>query len=158
MNERQLFLLILFFTVFLLSVKLYSPYILEEEANDIDLWLMNISVLPKLLANISPNDSLKGIVVASPSREAPNYYFHWVREYDESKSNFLVQESSLQKLIIFTKRVIYHNLKEFYGIMPLFREIFNGFQLSVGSVSLSFKSTGRFSMDHGADHRLMALH
>ena len=86
----------LFFTVFLLSVKLNRPLIFQDDgtSNDIDFWLMNISVLPKLLANISPNDSLKGIVVASPSRDAPNYYFHWVREYDQSKSNILVLELS----------------------------------------------------------------
>ena len=34
----------------------------------------------KLLANISPADAARGIMVASPSRQEPNYYFHWVRD------------------------------------------------------------------------------
>lgn len=85
MNERQLFATLLIFTTILFSAKHYWPLSVHEDEtsyklNDIDFWLMNISVLPKLLANISPNGSLKGIVIASPSREAPNYYFHWVRE------------------------------------------------------------------------------
>lgn len=34
----------------------------------------------KLLANISPADAHKGVVIASPSRHEPDYYFHWVRD------------------------------------------------------------------------------
>lgn len=33
-----------------------------------------------LLANISPVDGIKGTVIASPSRENPDYYYHWVRD------------------------------------------------------------------------------
>lgn len=34
----------------------------------------------RLHANISRNDTLRGVVVASPSKAEPNYYFHWVRD------------------------------------------------------------------------------
>lgn len=34
----------------------------------------------KLLANVSPADARLGAIVASPSRENPDYYFHWVRD------------------------------------------------------------------------------
>lgn len=45
-------------------------------------WLSNqgqIS-LQKLMANISPKDGEPGVVLASPSRRDPDYYFHWVRD------------------------------------------------------------------------------
>jgi glucoamylase len=34
----------------------------------------------KMLANFSPKGAAPGIVIASPSRQAPNYYFHWIRD------------------------------------------------------------------------------
>ncbi|MEK7357375.1 MAG: glycoside hydrolase family 15 protein [Bdellovibrionota bacterium] len=34
----------------------------------------------KLLANVSPRDSKPGVVIASPERVTPNYYFHWIRD------------------------------------------------------------------------------
>jgi glucoamylase len=34
----------------------------------------------KLMKNISPRDAVPGVVVASPSRENPDYYYHWVRD------------------------------------------------------------------------------
>ena len=34
----------------------------------------------RLLRNLSPEGTARGTVVASPSREAPNYWFHWVRD------------------------------------------------------------------------------
>ncbi len=36
--------------------------------------------LENLLKNISPEGTVRGTVIASPSRENPNYYFHWVRD------------------------------------------------------------------------------
>lgn len=36
--------------------------------------------LEKMLANFSPADAARGIVVASPSRHHPDYYHHWVRD------------------------------------------------------------------------------
>ncbi len=37
-------------------------------------------VLQKMLLNISPADGARGSVAASPSKENPNYYYHWVRD------------------------------------------------------------------------------
>ncbi|MGE0616714.1 MAG: glycoside hydrolase family 15 protein [Bacteriovoracia bacterium] len=34
----------------------------------------------RLLQNIHPQDARPGVVIASPSRENPDYYFHWVRD------------------------------------------------------------------------------
>lgn len=36
--------------------------------------------LKYLLKNITPADTARGVVVASPSRAYPNYFFHWVRD------------------------------------------------------------------------------
>lgn len=33
-----------------------------------------------LIKNVSPNDGLRGSVIAAPSRNRPEYYFHWVRD------------------------------------------------------------------------------
>ncbi len=33
-----------------------------------------------LLKNVSPNDGLRGSIIAAPSRSNPDYYFHWVRD------------------------------------------------------------------------------
>jgi glucoamylase len=34
----------------------------------------------RMLANITPNGTAPGVVVASPERVSPNYYYHWVRD------------------------------------------------------------------------------
>lgn len=36
--------------------------------------------LKRLFANISPADGARGAVIASPSRNNPDYYYHWVRD------------------------------------------------------------------------------
>src|SRR5947207_3408008 len=36
--------------------------------------------LQKMFANISPAGTSTGVVVASPQRANPDYYFHWVRD------------------------------------------------------------------------------
>ncbi len=45
-------------------------------------WLLHQSRISqqKILQNISRGDTLKGVVVASPSKNNPDYYFHWVRD------------------------------------------------------------------------------
>ena len=84
MNSKHFFLILVFLTALLITKKSWLPSVplqdLSLHFNDIDYWLMNITILPKLLSNISPLDALKGTVVASPSRESPNYYYHWIRE------------------------------------------------------------------------------
>lgn len=34
----------------------------------------------RMFQNISPSDTVPGIVIASPSRDSPNYFFHWTRD------------------------------------------------------------------------------
>lgn len=34
----------------------------------------------RLIENISPPEALKGAIIASPSRQDPDYYFHWIRD------------------------------------------------------------------------------
>jgi glucoamylase len=36
--------------------------------------------LERMLMNVSPSGTQKGVVVASPSTDNPNYFFHWVRD------------------------------------------------------------------------------
>ena len=38
------------------------------------------SSVDKLLDNIHPAGTVSGVVVASPSKANPNYFFHWVRD------------------------------------------------------------------------------
>ncbi|KAJ3079554.1 glycoside hydrolase 15 protein [Quaeritorhiza haematococci] len=49
---------------------------------DISEWLQSQIPFSKdaMFANINPADTVPGIVVASPSREKPNYFYHWVRD------------------------------------------------------------------------------
>lgn len=54
----------------------------SEPHLDLTAWLKleREVALQKMLKNINPPGSLPGIVIASPSKENPNYYFHWVRD------------------------------------------------------------------------------
>ncbi len=36
--------------------------------------------IKRLLANVSPSDAQLGVIVASPQRENPDYYYHWLRD------------------------------------------------------------------------------
>jgi glucoamylase len=51
-------------------------------ADDIDSWLAQEkgAAAQLLLRNVSPAGCAPGAVVASPSQENPNYFFHWVRD------------------------------------------------------------------------------
>lgn len=42
--------------------------------------LQSVMAQQRLFANISPEGTLKGTVVASPSRQDPDYFFHWTRD------------------------------------------------------------------------------
>ena len=49
---------------------------------DLHQWLENERRIAcdRLLRNISPSDAARGAVVASPSRNNPDYYYHWIRD------------------------------------------------------------------------------
>lgn len=48
----------------------------------LDSWIKTESDVARdrLLANVSPAGVAKGAVIASPSKQNPNYYFHWTRD------------------------------------------------------------------------------
>jgi glucoamylase len=52
------------------------------ERNNLDQWIAKQQKISwsRLLSNISRNDTLRGVVVASPSKSDPDYYYHWVRD------------------------------------------------------------------------------
>ncbi len=49
---------------------------------DLNTWVRNAEpgMLHNLLNNISPAGTLPGTVIASPSKQSPNYFFHWIRD------------------------------------------------------------------------------
>lgn len=71
MGKKYLFLLVTLFFNFNLSA-----YALDET------WLDEESAIAfeKILLNISPEEGSPGAVTASPSKENPNYFYHWVRD------------------------------------------------------------------------------
>lgn len=48
----------------------------------LDEWLNKekVEAVERMLANVSPADTARGVVVASPSKDNPNYFYHWVRD------------------------------------------------------------------------------
>ena len=40
----------------------------------------NNIILTKFLKNLNYNDVYKGLIIASPSKNNPNYFYHWVRD------------------------------------------------------------------------------
>lgn len=51
-------------------------------ANDLDPWIsfQGQQSLSRMFANISPPGTAPGAVIASPSHQNPDYFFHWVRD------------------------------------------------------------------------------
>ncbi len=48
----------------------------------LEIWLQaqeKISI-QRMMQNISPSGTIPGTVIASPSKNSPNYYFHWIRD------------------------------------------------------------------------------
>ncbi len=66
-------------TLFICSLAATTSSTSEEQ---LDTWikLATPNMYRGLLQNISPADTIPGVVVASPSREHPNYFFHWIRD------------------------------------------------------------------------------
>lgn len=68
--------------LFFILNAIYTP-ILSNAANaNFEKWILkeyNISQT-KMLANFSRPDTVKGTIVAAPSYENPNYYYHWIRD------------------------------------------------------------------------------
>ena len=70
-----------FFSFFIIFILLLVPK-LGGSQESLDGWIQKESHIAreKLLQNISPSDAVRGVVIASPSKENPNYYYHWVRD------------------------------------------------------------------------------
>lgn len=65
-----------------LSLFLSQVCLAQSGRTDLVPWLNSEKqvALSKIFANISRSDAAPGSVVAAPSRENPNYYFHWIRD------------------------------------------------------------------------------
>ncbi|MCO4753492.1 MAG: glycoside hydrolase family 15 protein [Bacteriovoracaceae bacterium] len=61
---------------YLLIALLFTANLFAVEFNKID----DKKSLELLLNNIHPSGTEKGVVVASPSKSQPNYFYHWVRD------------------------------------------------------------------------------
>ncbi|KAK9465003.1 Six-hairpin glycosidase-like protein [Lipomyces arxii] len=79
-----------------------SPFLISNKATEFDEWVNKQiqHTLDGILANIGPDGANvaygnvnPGVVVASPSKDAPNYYYHWVRDGAITMGS-LVQEYS----------------------------------------------------------------
>jgi glucoamylase len=71
MGKKRIFLLITFTCQIAFS---------HLKADSLDLGVQ-VKISKKLMfANISRQDTMPGVIVASPSQEAPNYFFHWIRD------------------------------------------------------------------------------
>ena len=68
----------------LFSTLLAEPISAQNQSQSQNLtdWLISEKAIAQrlLFANIEPQGTAPGIVIASPSRQEPNYYFHWVRD------------------------------------------------------------------------------
>ncbi len=88
-------------------------FCLSVFATDLNNWIQKEYLVSqqKIFANISPADGLPGVVIASPSRQDPNYYFHWVRDaalvfYSLiNDAHFRSSEISLDDYLYFSRRV-----------------------------------------------------
>lgn len=62
-------------------------------ADEMETWIQSArpKVLSKLSKNISPSGTAPGVVIASPSKHAPNYYFHWVRDASLTMGSFYAE-------------------------------------------------------------------
>lgn len=66
----------------LFGLLLSQACLAQSHGSEIVPWLNHEEqvALSKVFANISRSDAAPGSVVAAPSRENPNYYFHWIRD------------------------------------------------------------------------------
>jgi glucoamylase len=65
-----------------LQSSLLAVAVRAESPSDLNQWLQEEETisLERMLRNFSPPGAAPGIIVASPSKDFPNYYFHWVRD------------------------------------------------------------------------------
>ncbi len=63
--------------------------------------------IDRMMKNISPAGALPGTVIASPSNNSPNYYFHWIRDASLTIDQVvtLLKNSRLSEQAIYAKRI-----------------------------------------------------
>lgn len=71
---------IYFLRIFVLFGLFFSTSAFADVSFDEWLAKQKVFATEKLLANISPRGTARGVVVASPSKKEPDYFFHWVRD------------------------------------------------------------------------------
>jgi glucoamylase len=67
----------------LLAIAVFTTFASARSRDDgFDQWVASEQSIAvrSILQNVSPFDGLPGTVIASPEREAPDYYYHWVRD------------------------------------------------------------------------------
>ena len=98
----------------------------------------NLSLSQKyMMANISPSDGLPGSILASPSKDAPNYYFHWVR--DAALMTRVVVQNYIRSRDIVEKNLLLQKMQESIAFDRLIQKSDN---LSGGLGEPKFMVTG----------------
>ena len=69
----------------------------------------------KIIQNISQSGTAQGVVVASPSRNNPNYYFHWVRDAALVMQQVISFKNSQSRLLNFAQFSWTNQLSEAQG-------------------------------------------
>ena len=68
------------------------------------------AAIDKMLANISPPDGERGAVLASPSRQDPDYYYHWIRDAARTMGEIAVLAETGQRVSAACPDGSYHDL------------------------------------------------
>lgn len=82
---------ILFSFILFLSINVVGAH-----AAELDHWVLQQKAIAesRMRINISPHGTRRGAVVASPSKQDPNYYYHWVRDAALTMDVFMRQLES----------------------------------------------------------------
>ena len=80
-------------------------------------WLEQQSYVSKqkIIQNISRSDTAQGVVIASPSKNNPNYYFHWVRDASLVMQQVVSFKNSYSHLLDFARFSRINQLTEAQG-------------------------------------------
>jgi glucoamylase len=82
LESKLTFLNVIILSITILSLSVGAVDGGAENNAEFEIWVENqyqISIA-KMLANFSRPDTVRGTIVAAPSYENPNYYYHWVRD------------------------------------------------------------------------------
>lgn len=123
----RMFLPLLLTTDVLASTNVLNGVSPEKHWLSLEEWIFTTEPLVtlNLLKNISPFDAVAGVVVASPSRREPNYYYHWVRD------------ASLVMNVIVKKYVMAKNNKEKHLYHTLLLDFINFSKSNQTTLNLS---------------------